>query len=117
MVTGGRTPEELETLFEDALLLHDGEAAAQLFEARGVLVVGGGLQEARGREQIARIAADVSQSRCAYLADPRQVLQVRDTALCWKGSAPPPEQLAQPGTATDADHGAAFGLSDPAARL
>lgn len=87
MVTGGRTPEELETLFEDALLLRDGEAAAQLFEARGVLVVGGGLQEARGREQIARIAADVSQSRCAYLADPRQVLQVRDTALVLGASA------------------------------
>ncbi len=81
MVTGGRTPEELETLFEDALLLRDREAAAQLFETRGLLVVGGGLREARGREAIAQIAADVSQSRCLYLTDPRQVLQVRDTAL------------------------------------
>jgi hypothetical protein len=81
MVIGGRTPEELETLFEDALLLRDREATAQLFEARGLLVVGGGLWEAHGREQIARIAADVTQLRGAYLADPRQVLRVRDTAL------------------------------------
>ncbi len=71
MVTGGRTPEELETLFEDALLLRDREAAAQLFETRGLLVVGGGLPEARGWEAIARIAADVSQSRCLCLTDRR----------------------------------------------
>jgi hypothetical protein len=32
MTAGGQTPEELETLLEDALLMHDAAALAQLFE-------------------------------------------------------------------------------------
>jgi hypothetical protein len=52
-----------------------------------MLVVGGGLPEARGRRQIARVAAQLWDSRRLYLADPRRVLQVRDTALVVSGRA------------------------------
>ena len=54
MSVGARTPEELETLLEDALLLRDGPALAELFESGAVLAVndeperGGGVPEAVG---------------------------------------------------------------------
>jgi hypothetical protein len=81
MDAGARTPEELETLFEDAFVLRDHEALAQLFEAGAVLVAGGGLPEARGHQEIARVATEMWNLERTYLADPRRVLQVRDTAL------------------------------------
>jgi hypothetical protein len=52
-----------------------------------VLVCGGGLPEARGHRQIARVAAQLWASDHSYLADPRVVLQVRDTALVLAGHA------------------------------
>jgi hypothetical protein len=85
MGAGARTPEELETLLEDAFVLHDQQALAQLFQPGAMLVVGGGLPEARGRRQIARVAAQLWDSQRLYLADPRRVLQVRDTALVLAG--------------------------------
>jgi hypothetical protein len=87
MGAGARTPEELETLLEDAFVLHDPQALAQLFQPGAMLVVGGGLPEARGRRQIARVAAQLWDSERLYLADPRRVLQVRDTALVLAGRA------------------------------
>jgi hypothetical protein len=87
MGTGARTPEELETLLEDAFVLHDPQALVQLFQPGAMLVVSGGLPEARGRQQIARLAAQLWDSERLYLADPRQVLQVRDTALVLAGRA------------------------------
>ncbi len=81
MGVGARTPEELETLFEDAFVLRDHEALAQLFEAGAMLVVGGGVQEARGRREIARVATETWDLERIYLADPGRVLQVHDTAL------------------------------------
>jgi hypothetical protein len=80
-MAGARTPEELETLLEDAFVLRDADAVAQLFEARSVLVAGAGPRETRGRGEIARVAAEMWGLRRTYLADPRRVLQVRDTAL------------------------------------
>jgi hypothetical protein len=85
MGAGARTPEELETLLEDAFVLHDQQALAQLFQPGAMLVVRGGLPEARGRRQIARVAAQLWDSQRLYLADPRRVLQVRDTALVLAG--------------------------------
>lgn len=38
---GARTPEELETLLEDALVIRDGEALAALFGSGAALVTGG----------------------------------------------------------------------------
>ncbi len=85
MEAGAATPEELETLLEDAFMLHDQQALAQLFHPDAMLVVGAGLLEARGRRQIAGIAAQLWASKHLYLADPRRVLQVRDTALVLAG--------------------------------
>jgi hypothetical protein len=87
MPAGARTPEELETLLEDAFVLQDPRALAQLFQAGAMLVAGGGLAEARGRRQIARVAAQLWNAERLYLADPRQILQVGDTALMVGGHA------------------------------
>ena len=84
---GARTPEELETLLEDAFVLHDPHALARLFEPGAMLVVGAGLPEARGRRQIARVAAQLWDAERLYLANPRRVLQARDTALVLAGHA------------------------------
>ena len=77
---GGQTPEELETLLEDAVLLSDAGAVAGLFQPGGMLVMGGGPQ-LRGRGQIREAAAALCLHRPGYLAEPRRVLQVRDVAL------------------------------------
>jgi hypothetical protein len=87
VVTGARTPEELEMLLEDAFVLRDHEALAQLFEAGAVLVAGGGLAEARGEEEIVRAATQMWDRARMYLPDPQRVLQVRDTALVLGGHA------------------------------
>ncbi|HEX6676616.1 MAG TPA: hypothetical protein VF486_16520 [Actinomycetes bacterium] len=87
MESGARTPEELETLLEDAFMLHDQQALTHLFHPGAMLVAGGGLPEARGRRQIAQVAAQLWDSRHVYLADPRRILQVRDTALVLAGRA------------------------------
>jgi ketosteroid isomerase-like protein len=76
---GARTPEELETMLEDAFVLRDREAVAQLFEERAVLAAAAG--EARGREQIGRLAAAIWQRDHSYLAGSERVLQAGDTAL------------------------------------
>jgi hypothetical protein len=78
---GARSPEELETLLEDAFVLQDPRALTRLFQPGATLVVGDGLAEARGRRQIARVAAQLWNLDHSYLADPRRILQVHDTAL------------------------------------
>ena len=81
MRPGAHTPEELETLFEDAFLTRDRAALAQLFEEGAVLVAGDGPQQARGGEEIAQLAKAMWERDRTYVADPRRVLQARDTAL------------------------------------
>jgi hypothetical protein len=87
MEAGAGTPEELETLLEDSFVLRDHRALAQLFHPGAILVAGGGLPEARGRRQIAQVATRLWDSQRLYLADPRRVLQVGDTALVLGGRA------------------------------
>ena len=70
----GVSPEELEALLEDALLLHDAEAVAALFENRGVLVTELGVVAAR--EQ----AADVLAER-DFVASTRSVSVLDDIAV------------------------------------
>ncbi|CAN5579184.1 hypothetical protein BH20ACT17_BH20ACT17_07210 [soil metagenome] len=65
MRPGARSPEELETLFEDG----------------AVLVRGATPTEARGAQEIARVATAMWERDVTYVADPRRVLQARDTAL------------------------------------
>lgn len=81
MRVGARTPEELETLLEDAFVLRDPRSLSQLFEAAAMLVVGGGSQEARGGEEIARLATQIWDLEHPYLVEQRRILQVRETAL------------------------------------
>lgn len=80
MSAGARTPEELEALLEDALVLRDGEALAELFEA-GAVLVAGGERPARGGEAIVRVALATWAGDRTYVADPRRVVQARDLAL------------------------------------
>src|SRR5215218_1287552 len=81
MRQGARTPEELEPLFEDAFVIRDREALAELFEDGALLVAGGGSREARGGDEIARLASEIWGRNGTYLADPRQILQARNTAV------------------------------------
>jgi hypothetical protein len=81
MDTGARTPEELETLLEDAFVLHDQRALPQLFQPAALLVAGGGLPAARGHQQITQLATRLWNLDRSYLANPRRVHQTRHTAL------------------------------------
>lgn len=77
---GARTPEELETLFEDALLMRDGATLAALFEDGAVFVADGG-PPIRGGGAIVRRALALWGDDRPYVADPRRVVQARDLAL------------------------------------
>lgn len=74
------TPEELDALLEDAFVLRDRDAVAELFEDGAVLAAGDGAQ-ARGAGEIARAAAALWEANRTYVAGSRRVLQARDTAL------------------------------------
>jgi hypothetical protein len=86
-VAGARTPEELETMLEDAFVLHDQEALAQLFEPEAVLRTTGSLRHVCGREQIRRFVTKWWDDRGSYVADPGTVLQAQGTALIVSGQA------------------------------
>jgi hypothetical protein len=81
MRSGAATPEELESLFEDALILGDARAVARLFDARAVLAADSGVLQARGAHEIASLAAAMCERGYAYLADPRRIVHARDTTL------------------------------------
>jgi ketosteroid isomerase-like protein len=68
-------------LFEDAFVTRDSQALADLFEDGAVFAADGQAREARGGEEIARVAAAMWDGDRTYLADPRRVVQARDTAL------------------------------------
>ena len=80
MSNSARTPEELETLFEDSLLLRDDVALSQLFDGGSTLVTRNS-GTARGGGEIARLALATWNGNAAYVADPRSVVQARDIAL------------------------------------
>ena len=81
MRLGARTPEELETLLEDAFLNRDPQAVCDLFEQGAVLIVGEPAREARGSEGIGRLARAILASDRRYIAEPQRVVQARDTAV------------------------------------
>lgn len=80
MRAGARTPEELETLLEDAFVTRDREALTDLFDDGAVLATRDE-PHARGADEIARAATSMWEDGRTYVADPRRVLQARDTAL------------------------------------
>jgi ketosteroid isomerase-like protein len=81
MTQGARTPEELEALFEDAFVTRDAEALCGMFAEGAVLAIGEGPGAARGSEQIGRLVTALWTGDRTYVADPRRVVQARDTAL------------------------------------
>jgi hypothetical protein len=86
MSDSARTPEELETLFEDSLLLRDGAALSRLF-AGGAALVAHDAGTARGGAEIARLALSTWHGSATYVADPRWVVQAHDLALIVAGPA------------------------------
>jgi len=83
--SGARTPEELETLLEDAFIVQDSTALGLLFEDGAVLNDGRALREVRGRADIERAATAMWDHDRTYLAEPRCVLQAGATALSLGG--------------------------------
>jgi hypothetical protein len=81
MTRGARTPEELEAAFEDAFVMRDASALSGMFDAGAVLAILDGAQAARGAEEIGRFASTLWERDRVYVADPRHILQARDTAL------------------------------------
>jgi hypothetical protein len=80
MLAGARTPEELDSLLEDAFVLRDRAVFGALFEEGAVLAEGRGL-EAHGGEAIGRALVELWARGRTYVACPRRVLRSRDTAL------------------------------------
>jgi hypothetical protein len=81
MSTGARTPEELETLFEDAFVTRDAEALSAIFADGAVLALRADANAARGPTEIGRLAAALWDADRTYVAAPRRVVQARDIAL------------------------------------
>jgi hypothetical protein len=75
---GAVTPEELETMFEDAFVVGDPDAVTRLFEDGGLLATA---SETRSGDAIGPFAAALWAREVAFLASPRRVLQAHDTAL------------------------------------
>lgn len=75
-----RSPEELETLLEDVLVVRDPELLASLFGQGATLVVDNE-RPAHGNEEIARLALATWAGERTYVAAPRRVIQAREIAL------------------------------------
>jgi hypothetical protein len=81
VIAGARTPEELETLLEDAFVMHDRMEFGALYDEGAVLVAGAAGPEARGGEAIGRAVSALWAADCTYVGETRRVLQARDLAL------------------------------------
>jgi hypothetical protein len=75
------TPEELEAMFEDAFLLRDPHELGLLFGDNAVLAAANERHEARGANEIAKLLGAMWERDRTFVADPRRILQTRDTAL------------------------------------
>jgi ketosteroid isomerase-like protein len=80
MRAGARTPEELDTLIEDAFLQRDRAALEDLFDEGAVLMNVDGVPT-DGRDAIGHTLTESWDRQCTYVARTRHVLQVGDTAL------------------------------------
>lgn len=76
---GARTPEELNTLLEDALIVSDPAGVEPLYESDAVLLTGDAPLEARGSTAIATVLTELHDR--SYVATPGLVLRSRDLAL------------------------------------
>jgi hypothetical protein len=80
MNRGAITPEELEALHEDALVMRDAGSLIGIYDARMTLVAASG-ERSIGAEESARHALALWQGDFTYIADPLTVIQVSDLAL------------------------------------
>jgi ketosteroid isomerase-like protein len=78
---GARTPDELATRLEDAFIVRDPGALAELFDEHAILSPRDPDMEVRGSEEIASFAAAHWQANRRYLAQVRHVVQASDTAV------------------------------------
>ena len=81
MRPGARTPEELETLFEDAFVIRDRDALARCSRKGRCSSRAEDRSRRAAVTEIARFATAMWDRDYTYVADPRRVLQARDTAL------------------------------------
>lgn len=79
-----RTPEELELLFEDTLIIRDQEALRGLFEDGAVLSVFNG-PPVHGGPEIVGLALNTWSGSRSFVAGPGMTLQGRDIALIVAG--------------------------------
>jgi hypothetical protein len=79
MGSGASTPEDLESLFEDAFVIGDEDAFTGLFDSGSVLSASDA-SDARGGE-IMRLAAVMRGRGYTYLADRGRVFQAGDISL------------------------------------
>jgi ketosteroid isomerase-like protein len=79
-VTGPRTPEELSTQLEDALIVRDLGGLAELFDEHAVLSPCDSHLDVRGSDEIAMFAAAHWAADRRYLARIRRVVQSGATA-------------------------------------
>ena len=80
MESSARSPEELDTLLEDAFVLRDAAALVGLFAPQAVLVATG-RPAAHGRSEIAATVRSLWAEDHTYLAGAHRVVLVGGTAL------------------------------------
>lgn len=80
MTRGAASPEELELLLEDAILLGDAEAIGILFTHHGALAADGLFPVYRGIEML-NILASWNEHGVGYVGGPTRIVQARRTAL------------------------------------
>lgn len=80
-----RSPEELDTLLEDAFVLRDRQALTQLFRAEAAIGSTVRPHQAAGRTEIASAISAIWEEGGTYLARPPRVLQTGHTALVMAG--------------------------------
>jgi ketosteroid isomerase-like protein len=88
---GAHSPEDLATRLEDAFIVRDLGALAELFDERAVLSPRGSAMDLRGAVEIATFAAAHWEANRNYLAQVRRVVQAGDTAAAvvdWTLSGP-----------------------------
>ena len=81
------SPEELETLLEDACLVGDLEAMADLFEGDAVLGYADRSRPVMGRGDVAELIKDLREDGVSYLARRSTVVQSGSLALIINGAA------------------------------
>jgi hypothetical protein len=81
MSEGAKTPEELEQLLEDTIVLRASEALVPLFTSGAVLAVAGQARYLRGRQEIAQFLEALWLRGGTCVAAAHRVLQSRDVAL------------------------------------